>query len=655
MTPPAANVIRFLQSALGPSGDGPTDADLLARFANTKDEVAFELLVRRHAGMVLRVCRSILKDHHNAEDVGQAVFLALAQQAAIVGRRGAVAGWLYRVAWRIAAKVARRPAPQTRSDLDQIPTRDCEPVSDPALTAILHEELARLPENYRVPLLLCFFEGLTHTEAAQRLGWPIGTLAGRVARAKGCLLQRLSRRGVTSQSVALLALTATKPAPEFVVNTVRAAVAFAGRKSVIPGVSQGVVHLAQGAIQTMTMSKFRWATGILIACGAIVVGGAWSASQGPGAAPVTPPVSGARADADTGAPPPQKSEPDERRADSAQRQKSLNNLKQIGRAFQKYDDAQGHLPAEIQDKDGQPLLSWRVALLPYLGQEALYKQFALDQPWDSEHNLKLLAKMPAIYRVGIEPKEGTHTYYQVFVGPGTPFGPSRFLPSGDGSGATGGAAAPGGSGPPGLAGGAASSPQAPPKNAVSKRFVPAMMIQILDGTSNTLGVVEAGPPVPWSKPADLPFNPEKPLPKLKGPFANAFHVATLDGATYALRRDIDSTVLRNLIGMDDGNATPDFKTLRASQPVETPEERAALKEQIKRNQKLIEEYERLQKENVELLGKKNAEASELIQVEEQGEKLKELIEGVKARNKNLQSVPETPGVQPKPALTKPSE
>ena len=150
------------------------------------------------------------------------------------------------------------------------------------------------------------------------------------------------------------------------------------------------------------------------------------------------------------------------------------------------------------------------------------------------------------------------------------------------------------------------------------------------------------PPVPWSKPADLPFNPEKPLPKLKGPFANAFHVATLDGATYALRRDIDSTVLRNLIGMDDGNATPDFKTLRANQPVETPEERAALKEQIKRNQKLIEEYERLQKENVELLGKKNAEASELIQVEEQGEKLKELIEGVKARNKNLQSVSETP-------------
>src|SRR5262245_49634799 len=106
--PRVPSVASFVRVALGPDPNGPTDAELLARFARTQDEGAFELLVWRHAGMVLRVCRAMLLDHHSAEDATQATFLALAKQAHSVGRRGTVAGWLYCVARRISARLAAR-------------------------------------------------------------------------------------------------------------------------------------------------------------------------------------------------------------------------------------------------------------------------------------------------------------------------------------------------------------------------------------------------------------------------------------------------------------------------------------------------------------------------------------------------------------------
>ena len=140
MTPPSAHVIRCLRSAFGSVADGSTDAALISRFAKARDQEAFELLVWRHAGMVLRVCRSILRDHHAAEDAGQAVFLALARQAAGVSRRGTVAGWLYRVAWRISVKAKRLRFSPVSADLQQIPARGYETAPDPACTEILHEE-----------------------------------------------------------------------------------------------------------------------------------------------------------------------------------------------------------------------------------------------------------------------------------------------------------------------------------------------------------------------------------------------------------------------------------------------------------------------------------------------------------------------------------
>src|SRR5688572_17101587 len=103
MTPPPT-IVGHLRAACGPNPGGPTDHELVAKFAAGRDEGSFELLVWRHAGMVLRTCRSVLRDHQAAEDAAQATFLALARQAGSVGRRGTVAGWLYRVARRIAAR-----------------------------------------------------------------------------------------------------------------------------------------------------------------------------------------------------------------------------------------------------------------------------------------------------------------------------------------------------------------------------------------------------------------------------------------------------------------------------------------------------------------------------------------------------------------------
>ncbi|HEX4612261.1 MAG TPA: sigma-70 family RNA polymerase sigma factor, partial [Urbifossiella sp.] len=565
-----STVLACLRAAVGPAADGPADAALLARFARDRDEGAFELLVWRHAAMVLAACRAVLRDHHAAEDACQATFLALARRAHAVGRRGTVAGWLHRVARRTAARAARRrpPRPADPADrLDRLPAPPATSGADADAVAALHDELDRLPEKYRAPVLLCFLGGLTYADAARRLGWPVGTVAGRVARAKDWLRDRLSGRGVGGPAAGVVGgvLAGVAPAaavsPAFAAATARAGVAFAAGGRDVPGVSDPVLELARGVVRTMTMTKVRWAAGVLAACAGLAAGGVWAGGQVPDPGGPAAPPPGA------GGPPPAAGglvQPADRPATSAQRRRSLNNLKQIVLAIHNYEGVYGHLPTDIRDATGKAVLSWRVAILPFAEQQGLYARFRPDEPWDSEHNLKLLGQMPAVYRAGFEPADSTHTYYQGFAGSGTPFGLPRNgpglpgLPGGPGGPPGGAGPVPGG--PPGAGPAGGGGPGFPGRPRGIR------ITDITDGTSNTFGVVEAGPAVPWTKPADLRYDPKGPLPKAAWPFSNEIHVAMMDGSAHAFRRGIGEADLRRLIEMDDGHPVPDFKGLRAPTP-----------------------------------------------------------------------------------------
>jgi hypothetical protein len=193
---------------------------------------------------------------------------------------------------------------------------------------------------------------------------------------------------------------------------------------------------------------------------------------------------------------------------AAARAQSQNNLRQIAIAMHNYHDQNGHLPAQaVYGPDGKPLLSWRVLILPYIEQDKLYKEFHLDEPWDSEHNKKLLAKMPKTYAMPGSVPGTTDTYYLGFHGKGAFFDGKKGL------------------------------------------RLPA---DFPDGTSNTIMIVEAAKGVPWSKPEDLPYDATKPLPKLGGHFPGGFGASLVDGSARFISASISETTLRNAITRDDG-------------------------------------------------------------------------------------------------------
>src|SRR5262245_34494466 len=177
-------VVREIRRLAGAAGPGATDAQLLDSFVTRRDAGAFEALVVRHGPMVLRLCRQLLRHAHDAEDAFQATFLVLARKAASIRERHLLGNWLYGVAHRIAVRAragaargpgvegqgAGRPPPGAR------PGRGRH-----GLAPVLHEELDRLAEKYRTPVVLCYLEGKTNEEAARQLRWPLGTVKGRLA------------------------------------------------------------------------------------------------------------------------------------------------------------------------------------------------------------------------------------------------------------------------------------------------------------------------------------------------------------------------------------------------------------------------------------------------------------------------------------------
>jgi RNA polymerase sigma factor (sigma-70 family) len=255
---------------------GLDEGQLLERFTRQGDEVAFEALVARHGPMVLGVCRQFLHDPHDIDDAFQATFLVLVRKARSIRQRELLGAWLYGVAHRVALRArqvsSRRPGlvPDVSVGPDSSELERREQI------AVMHEEIDRLPEKYRVPIILCYLEGLTHDQAAERLRWPVGTVRGRLARGRDRLRDRLTRRGWETSAGVLSAVG--KPGkvmaavPEGLLRTTVQAASQVAKGKVIGGVvSAQALTLMKGVLHTMFLSKVKWVAAVVV-IGALTVG-----------------------------------------------------------------------------------------------------------------------------------------------------------------------------------------------------------------------------------------------------------------------------------------------------------------------------------------------------------------------------------------------
>jgi serpin B len=260
-TEPLEPVLRHARRLAGDPG-ALTDAQLLERFASGRDEAAFEVLLWRHGPAVLGVCWRVLRDSQDAEDAFQATFLTLARKAASIRRRDVLGGWLYRVAWRIALAARQRRQAAREQPIPEIAAAEApDEVLWRDLRTVLDEEVRRLPEKYRSPVVLCYLQGRTNEEAARELGCPPSTLAVRLLRARERLRARLARRGLAPCAALLateLAARVSAAVPSVLVSsTVRAGLAFAAGTAAGAAVPPAAAALARRALRTMLMTRIR--------------------------------------------------------------------------------------------------------------------------------------------------------------------------------------------------------------------------------------------------------------------------------------------------------------------------------------------------------------------------------------------------------------
>jgi RNA polymerase sigma factor (sigma-70 family) len=280
---------------------GLSDGELLERFARHRGdeaELAFAALVSRHGSAVLAICRRVLRDSHAAEDAFQATFLVLVRRASSLRVRDSLGPWLQEVARRVAA-CSRASADRRR--VHEGRARDDETIHDPVhddLGEIVRDEVHRLPDRYRRPVVLCDLEERTYEEVARKLRCPVGTVKSRLARGRGLLKSRLIRRGVAPGAAAAVGLNAARSSafmiPELLDQiTIRAGMRLAVGQTTNGMVSPSVLALAEGALKTMALARMKVATVSLI-LGLVATTSVVVARQGPGDAPVVPASRAAR-------------------------------------------------------------------------------------------------------------------------------------------------------------------------------------------------------------------------------------------------------------------------------------------------------------------------------------------------------------------------
>jgi RNA polymerase sigma factor (sigma-70 family) len=289
-TRPMSTVIKHLRrAALLQDGAGQPDGQLLGWFIRDRDEAAFEALVRRHGPMVMSVCRRLLRNQHDAEDAFQATFLVLACKAASIVPPEKVPNWLHGVAYHTALKAQALRAKRSGRE-KQLPVMpDKEEVQQKdiwqQLLPLLDRELGRLPDKYRLPIILCDLEGRPIKETARQLGWPQGTLAGRLARGRKMLAKRLTRHGLMLAGGVLAAVlsenAASAYAPAFLVRSTVEAASFhaAGQGAVTGLISVNVAVLTKGVVITMLLNKLKTATMVLVVLAMVAFGGSWAVTH----------------------------------------------------------------------------------------------------------------------------------------------------------------------------------------------------------------------------------------------------------------------------------------------------------------------------------------------------------------------------------------
>jgi RNA polymerase sigma factor (sigma-70 family) len=398
------------------------------------------------------------------DDAFQATFLVLVRKARQLRDPDRLGPWLHGVARRVATKARARSARHRHEPLVDVWVHEESRSEWLDVMPILDAELARLPAKHREVLILCLLDGASPREAAARLGCPVGTVKSRLARAREALQNRLTTRGL-APAVALAVVSKTE---SFAYPVTPALARRALDLLLGSSISSSISSLATGVLSTMVIKKLLFSS--------IILGGVAVTGLGTAKWVTSSRAQGPRAAAEKQA---------QDRHSTVPRDIRRRNMRQILLACHNYLSVNGCFPPIANyGADGLPKLSWRVALLPYLGENELFNQFHHDEPWDSAHNQTLVKKMPAVFQTPDSPAPEGQTRLLGFVGKGAMFEGVRGT----------------------------------------------RIEEVTDGTSNTALIAMASLPETWTRPADLPFVEGRPLPTLDTSDPHGYALGMADGS-----------------------------------------------------------------------------------------------------------------------------